>query len=251
MNTCQLNALLTVFVAAFVQLISGDQVKGSVSLNSGTFDKVTSKFAAVLVKFDKSYPYGEKQDVFKKVAETSTSQPDLLVAEVNIQDYGDKENSDLGERFGIKSDDYPEYRLFIQGSDSPKIFTGDESKADEIQRFIVKESGLWLGLPGCIKEFDVLARRLIKATTDDERKTIYAEAEKEKEKITSTTGKEHAGIYVKTMQKVIEVGKDFISTEIKRVEKLSQGKVSDKKKAQLKDRTNILTSFQLHMRDEL
>jgi len=34
-------------------------------------------------------------------------------------------------------------------------------------------------------------------------------------------------------------------------EKLSEGKVSEKKKAQLKDRASILTSFQLHMKDEL
>ena len=63
-----------------------------------------------------------------------------------IVDYGDKDNSDLGERFGVQKDDFPEYRLFIQGRsiDDPIKYTGDEENADAIKKFLVKETGkIW------------------------------------------------------------------------------------------------------------
>lgn len=110
---------------------------------------------------------------------------------------------------------------------------------------------MWLGLPACIKEFDELVKKFFKSESDESRKAVLKEAEKKREELTDTTAKERAAVYIKTMQKVIEVGKEFVNTELNRVEKLSEGKVSDKKKAQLKDRTNILTSFQLQMKDEL
>jgi len=50
---------------------------------------------------------------------------------------------------------------------------------------------------------------------------------------------------------VLENGDKFIGLELTRVEKLSEGKLSDKKKQQLKDRVGILTSFRVHVRDEL
>jgi endoplasmic reticulum protein 29 len=238
--------LLVVIACAFVQLSAADVVKGSTPLNSGTFDKIIPKFKGVLVKFDKQYPYGDKQDEFKKVAEASLSQPDLLVAEVPVQDYGDKENSDLAERFSIKTDDFPEYRLFVQGKSEPIPYTGDEGRADDIKKFIVKESGLWLGLPACIQEFDELVKQFFAASGDD-RKTLADKASAMNDQITDATKKERATVYVKTLQKVLENGDGYVKTELARVEKLSEGKVSEKKKAQLKDRASILTSFQLQM----
>jgi len=108
-------------------------------------------------------------------------------------------------------------------------------------------------LPACIEEFDELVKQFFQVSGDD-RNQIIDKAEKMKEAITDdTVKKERATVYVKAMQKVIENGDSYIDTEIVRVEKLSEGKVSEKKKAQLKDRASILTSFQLQMpkKDEL
>jgi len=114
-------------------------------------------------------------------------------------------------------------------------------------------TGLWLGLPACIEEFDELVKHFFQVSGDD-RNQIVEKAEKVKEAITDdTVKKDRATVYVKAMQKVIENGDGYIDTEIARVEKLAEGKVSEKKKAQLKDRASILTSFQLQMpkKDEL
>ncbi|KAK7475668.1 hypothetical protein BaRGS_00033094 [Batillaria attramentaria] len=247
------SALLCALFLAIFHHAGGEIVKGSVQLNSGVFDKIIGKHRVVLVKFDETYPYGEKQDQFKKVAEASLSQPDLLVTEVQIADYGDKDNSDLAERFSVVKEDFPVYKLFIQGKPEPVQFTGDgkaSDTADKVKKFIMKESGLWLGLPACLEEFDKLVSDFVKASKDA-RGAILQKAEDRAKSLTKEADKESAEVYIKTMKKVVEKGDDFIKTEIERVEKLKDGKVSDKKKEQLGSRLNILSSFEMRLKDEL
>lgn len=254
MNTSYLCCKLAICVLFLIQFVHGGiDVPGSIQLNSGVFDKLLPKFKAVLVKFDKAYPYGAKHDVFKTIAEDCISQPDLLVAEVNIEDYGKKDNLDLGERYGIKSDDFPEYRLFIQGQsiDEPLRYIGDEEKPEDIKKFVIENTDLWLGMPACIEEMDMLVKRFFDSQSD--RKAVLEEAEAASARLgkgDSLTA-ERAEVYVKTMRKVMEQGNKFVSTEMERVNKLVDGKVSEKKKAQLKDRSNILKSFKMRIKDEL
>ena len=109
---------------------------------------------------------------------------------------------------------------------------------------------MWIGLPACIEQFDNFVAEFKKANAD-ERKAIITKAEEEEKSLTDEIEKARATVYIKTLHKVLEKGNDFIDTELKRVEKLSEGKVSPKKKQQLKDRLQILTSFQNRFRDEL
>lgn len=108
---------------------------------------------------------------------------------------------------------------------------------------------MWLGLPSCLEDFDKLVAEFHKAPKD-KKSVILAKAEELTNTYTTEKDKKSAEVYVKTLKKLVETP-DFVDTEIKRVEKLKDGKVSDKKKEQLNDRLNILTSFQMRLRDEL
>lgn len=109
--------------------------------------------------------------------------------------------------------------------------------------------GLWLGLPSCLEDFDKLVAEFQK-TPDDKKPDLLKKAEELASKYASEKEKKSAEIYIKTLKKLVETP-SFVDTEIKRVEKLKDGKVSDKKKEQLNERLNILTSFQMRLRDEL
>ena len=87
----------------------------------------------------------------------------LIHAAHRFTEYGDKDNSDLSTRFGIASDDFPQYRLWTKGNDATKDpikFTGNK-KSDEFMRFIQSNAGVWVGLPGQVKELDALANEFM------------------------------------------------------------------------------------------
>ena len=113
-------------------------------------------------------------------------------------------------------------------------------------------TGVWIGLPACLQEFDHFVRDFLSTSDVEKRKRILEEASADVELIESNDEKKtRANVYIKTMEKVLEKGIGFIASEMERVEKLSEGKVSDRKKQQLKERVSILTSFRTHIKDEL
>jgi endoplasmic reticulum protein 29 len=76
-----------------------------------------------VVKFDVAYPYGEKHDQFTKLSQALASNGNILVADVGIKDYGDKENVDLAERYKVVKEDYPVVLLFLQDQSQPIRFS--------------------------------------------------------------------------------------------------------------------------------
>jgi endoplasmic reticulum protein 29 len=69
--------------------------------------------------------------------------------------------------------------------------------------------GLWLGLPDCLQQFDLLVTKFYKASDNDKRTAVVTEAEKEAEKIKDEMEKNSAEMYIKTMKKVLEKGESL------------------------------------------
>jgi len=83
--------------------------------------------------------FGEKQESFKRFAETAANTKGLLVAEVPITDHGDFENQELAKEYGVKKEDYPVYKLFLKNKSKIIDYTGDKTE-DDIKRFLVQHT---------------------------------------------------------------------------------------------------------------
>ncbi|KAG7199999.1 hypothetical protein KM043_014423 [Ampulex compressa] len=241
---------LVLFLIAGLQIVTAEDCKGCVSLDSFSFDKVISKFKAAVVKFDVAFPYGEKHEEYGKVAAATKDAPDLLVAEVGVKDFGNKDNSDLAKRYNIKKEDFPAVFLFLHGKTEPLRFVAEtdaDFNADNIKRFIKSKSGVYLGLPGCVEKLDRLAEEF-RLSGAKERQEILNKAKIFEETLPEQQ-RTAAKVYVKTMERILERGDVFVQTEQTRLEGLLKGKLSNDKKRTMEERRNILHSF-TH-RDEL
>ncbi|KAG8233421.1 hypothetical protein J437_LFUL013415 [Ladona fulva] len=239
------------FVLSALSISEAINCKGCVPLDSYTFDKIIAKFKASVIKFDVAYPYGPKHDEYAKVSESAFTIPDLLVGEVGVKDYGDQENSDLAERYKVSKEDFPVIKLFVEGKTDPFTFspaTSEEFTADNIKKFIRSTSGIYIGLPGCLEDFDRLVTTFVAETDEKLKRKVLREAEDLWDKAKGKSEQRAAETYVKLMRKMLEKGPDFVDTEVKRVEGIIKGKVSKEKKEEMQYRINILQSFR---RDEL
>jgi endoplasmic reticulum protein 29 len=225
---------------AALQLALGYTDRGILKLDNTTFDRIVDGSKSVFVRFDKEYSYGDEHDAWKDfAAKVGESSAEMLVSDVGVSEYGDKENSDISERYKIKSDEFPQYRLWIKGkgaSSDPIVYKG-EKKADALLRFVQAEAGVWVGLPGQLKDFDVLAKAYAK-----DPKGSLKKAEKAADKVADKDA-DSAKYYVKVMSKS-SAASDFVSKETDRLQKMiDDGSVKAVKKEQFGRRLNILSSF--------
>lgn len=87
-------------------------------------------------------------------------------------------------RFGVMSKkEWPALKLFVKGEDEP--FTKKSSEVwnvNEIKKFIKEHSNLYLGLAGCLENFDKFAAEFVVATNKEE---ILKKAEENLESLES------------------------------------------------------------------
>mmetsp|Transcript_70563 Transcript_70563/g.216200 ORF Transcript_70563/g.216200 Transcript_70563/m.216200 type:complete len:243 (-) Transcript_70563:179-907(-) len=210
---------------------------GALKVDNYTFDKVIAiPDHSFLVKFDESYAYGEKEDAFKTLASLAYGVPQFFVAEVPVQEYGDKDNADLASRFQVIKDDFPAYYLFNKANKDGLKYTG-AVQADDIALWL-RRNKVRMPSVGTIAELDELAKKFLKEGFAD---AHVSEAKALSEGAYSTDKK--AAMYFKIMQKIKEKGESYIAAETARVSKLLEGNITPEKKAELGDKAKILAVF--------
>lgn len=244
MDTQAVGKLFVALLCLCIVTSSGINCPGCTPLDELSFDKIIRKFSASLVKFDVAYPYGEQHEEFAKIAREAFDSEDLFVGEVGIKDYSDRDNERLAARFEVKKDDYPVAILFVRNEKGEiEQFRYDgKFLVDDLKKFVRKNSGIYLPLPGCIEGFDKLVDKLL-VTSKEERKNVLKEAEDLWDKTHGPRMSKRADIYVKIMRKIVDDNEGFVNKEIERVKKLLTGKVSSDKKEELEEKLNILKTF--------
>lgn len=230
-----------VLLAVIFQLACAYTDRGILKLDNTTFDRVVDGTKTVFVRFDKEYSYGDEHDAWKEIAKkVGESSADMLTADVGVSEYGDKDNADISDRYSIKSEDFPQYRLWTKGSAhsaTPLVYSGDK-KYDGFLRFLQEKAGVWIGLPGQVKSLDELAKKF----ASGDKKAVIKQAE-DAAKGLDVKDADSGKYYVKVMGKVAEKA-DFVAKETERLQKMiDDGSVKAAKKEQFGRRLNILSSF--------
>mmetsp|Transcript_55220 Transcript_55220/g.88079 ORF Transcript_55220/g.88079 Transcript_55220/m.88079 type:complete len:255 (+) Transcript_55220:23-787(+) len=241
-------SLLVLALVSLVHFGAAETPKGVVPLDSITFNQIVDGSRTVLVKFDKKYAYGDNENAWKDFATNYGGSAELLLTEVGISEHGDNKNEELGERYSIDKDSYPQYRLFLRSADtsSPIKYEYQEKvRSDELAQF-VRKNGVYLALNGCLKDFDELVGKFMVAKDKAERDQIGAEG---KGLLDGYKGKEEdeksGKYYMKVMAKVTKEGNEYIGKEIKRLDSLLNGEtyIAEDKKPWFRKRLNILSIF--------
>jgi len=181
----------------------------------------------------------------KKFAENVANTKNLLLVEIPITDYGEKENEKLAKEYSVTKPDFPAYKLFLKGKTKPIDYTGDNTE-DDLKRFLSQNTNLWFGLPGTLEGLDRLAREFFDASSSNDeanQKSILEKAREQVKGLVDKKDQKSGDSYLKIMESVVKQGTEFLKREVRRVQNLLKGKITNEKKEELQYRANILLSF--------
>uniref|UniRef100_A0A1I8PBD7 Protein windbeutel n=1 Tax=Stomoxys calcitrans TaxID=35570 RepID=A0A1I8PBD7_STOCA len=233
---------------AWASIVQAAICPGCVELDDIIFNKTIARFPYALVKFDIAFPYGEKHEAYSAFSQAAHAvTDDLLVAAVGIKDYGDNENKELGERFGIDDKQFPGILLFRHGIEDYLTFPSHlDVTLDNLKSFVTTNTELFIGKEGCLKQYNDLAKNFINLK-EKEQKQRLQRAEDLKKTLKKDHEKVSAQFYKLFMEKLMAKGYDYVEEETKRLLRLKAGKVTAAKKRELGVKLNILEAFRVNV----
>ncbi|UJR20915.1 hypothetical protein I4U23_024024 [Adineta vaga] len=239
--------ILSTFYFSLTSSISIGHTQGTITIDNLTFDKILSRFDAVLVKFDDKFPFGTLQDDFKALVESSIKAKDFAIAEIPVTDRDEQENFHFALDFDAMKPDFPVYMLFMKDRSKRIRYVGDRSMND-LRRFLLRHLDIWIGLTGTVEALDRMGREFYDATRDkneNEQTLLLEKARDIVQKMENQKDQKNGETYVKIMEAVIKHGIEYFQREERRIHNLIKGKISKEKKAELIERENVLLSFRL------
>jgi len=237
--------LLTLFGIAS-KCIAGDVTV----LTSDNFDSIAlNPKKDVLVEFFAPWCGHCKRlaPVYEKVAGTFKNDANCVVASV---DADDAQNRPLSEKYSISG--FPTIKFFPKDNKDGEEYNGGRDEQDFIDflnekcKLNRRAGGLLNEMEGRISKFDDLAKTFMKEVGNREKILKEATAIAETEEQSKT-----AAYYIKVMQKVLDKGDSYPSTELSRLDRMLSGQMSSTQVDGIYKRKNVLAQFQLPEKEEL
>mmetsp|Transcript_4847 Transcript_4847/g.8660 ORF Transcript_4847/g.8660 Transcript_4847/m.8660 type:complete len:319 (+) Transcript_4847:30-986(+) len=225
---------LVLFASLLVRTVSAG-THGCLKLDSLTLDKMLSMPGyGYLVKIDEPVRYGEQEQTFKSLCKLAYSLPDFFVGNVPVQQFNDKDNDDVRERFNLTKQDFPVYYLFTAELKDGFRYSGHIQAANIIKW--LREFNIMMPSIDTIDELDALVNKFLKAPSE-------AHLVEAKSLVAKFSTDQKAPHYVKIMEKMLSKGPAYAKDEVARVMKLLGGKVHPEKQAELNARLKVLKVF--------
>jgi len=177
--------------------------------------------------------------VWEKLATAFANEPNVVIANIDADKF-----RDIGGRYGVTG--FPTIKFFPKANkETPEPYEGPRELNDFVS-FMNRNAGTKRTPEGKLDntagrhlELDALVAKFF---TDDQ-KSIIASAE-EIVKTLSGDALAIGKMYVKYMTTIVEKGKDWIETEVARLERMASNHVTPAKLDDFTRRKNILSAFQ-------